>query len=385
MMDSMDSQQLLAFLDGELDGVHEEALFRRLATQADLRTEMQDHLAIRKAVQHDAVAFAPPASATAAIFAGLGFTIPPLAPVEGTVTTPGAGGTGWLRRAGLIGGSSAATLLLTLAYLAFVSPSPEHGSAAKSGETARSVPAQTMTPPPTQLMGEDLTAGQPRAGRGTSGTIREAGLIAAARAERMPDTDDLSPATLDPLPQRPLQRPEFQTQVRQLTNETPVMPTGFVLQVRNASARSYPVSSMPSQYDPAITNMSIGVMYRLSDRHALGIEVGQEAFAQQFSGRNGPYAVTYEQNPLAFWATASYRLTAESFVSTVLVPFVQVDLGGALQIGPLGRAYAGFEIRPVQNIAFLLGVEGSVLYYRFQNQWFNTQKLGLTYGLSYGF
>ena len=89
-----DSGMLNAFLDGELDSAHEETFFRTLANDSDLRTEMHDQLAIRKAIQHDAEAYTPPAAATSAVFGALGFSIPP------TIGTASATGR-FLGRAGI--------------------------------------------------------------------------------------------------------------------------------------------------------------------------------------------------------------------------------------------------------------------------------------------
>jgi hypothetical protein len=94
--------------------------------------------------------------------------------------------------------------------------------------------------------------------------------------------------------------------------------------------------------------------------------------------------VRYEQNPLAYWATAVYQFNGDALLPHVH-PFVQFQVGGAFQLGGLARATAGIKFKPFERIAIVMGAEGSMLLYRFQGSWFQTDKLGLTYGLAYEF
>lgn len=87
------SELLHDFLDGTLGSEHQEALFIALAQEAELRTEMQQLLRIKRAVQNDTEAFMPPPEAKDAIFARLGFGTPlptPTVPVQAPVQAPTA-------------------------------------------------------------------------------------------------------------------------------------------------------------------------------------------------------------------------------------------------------------------------------------------------------
>jgi hypothetical protein len=66
-------------------------------------------------------------------------------------------------------------------------------------------------------------------------------------------------------------------------------------------------------------------------------------------------------------------------------PYAQIQAGAAFNLGPLARAGVGVAVKPFEKISLLIGAEGSILAYKFQNKWFDTKKLGLTYGLSYEF
>lgn len=83
------SELLHDFLDGTLGSEHQEALFIALAQETELRSEMQQLLRIKRAVQNDTEAFMPPPEAKDAIFARLGFGTPfPTPPVPVQVPAP---------------------------------------------------------------------------------------------------------------------------------------------------------------------------------------------------------------------------------------------------------------------------------------------------------
>lgn len=70
------SELLIAYVDGELEQLQEPSLFQALNESSELRTEMRDLLAMRRAIKDDRVAFTPPLAATAAVFGTLGFSAP---------------------------------------------------------------------------------------------------------------------------------------------------------------------------------------------------------------------------------------------------------------------------------------------------------------------
>lgn len=74
------SEMLTLLLDGELDGVREQALYANLANDAELQTELRDMLAIRESVKQDHEAFTPPAEAKTAVFKSLGYAEPSCKP-----------------------------------------------------------------------------------------------------------------------------------------------------------------------------------------------------------------------------------------------------------------------------------------------------------------
>ncbi len=370
--DFMDERMLHAFLDGELDGAHEEVLFRKLSSNPELRTEMQENLAIRKAIQHDTEAFTPPAAATSAVFGALGFSMPPAGSIN-----PAAASGNILKRFWMSGGSALfAVAAAILIYLQFPAPVQED-------------PVRLVSIPPTQLLVEEtpalsdipVSAPAPVTRRTVTASDAIPVVPVAAVEERtlalrpvgtLPGKGDRSPRT------RYVQNGQVY-----FFDLLPT-PTGLSLQARNVAMRSDPAPRTVSQSEPWFRNVNLGLMYALSENHSIGIEGGQEAFPQHFDGIEDGGAVRYEQNPLAYWATAVYQFNGDALLPHVH-PFAQVQLGGAFRLGALARATAGIKFKPFERIAIVIGAEGSLLMYRFQNNWFQTDKLGLTYGLAYEF
>jgi len=407
--DYMDERMLHAFLDGELDSANEELLFEKLSSDSALRAEMQQHLAMRKAIQHDNEAFTPPASATSAVFAALGFSLPPLAAEAAPAGAMGAAGgvgaagsattgagSGTFRQVTL---STAAAVLAILAAL-FLSMQFPAITPDLSGTAQRvvSVPPTTLEIQETPALG-DLPVAAPAAAIPANRAAAAAAEVQeqASPSRDMRILDAREPGTRPIAALTPLETPAPEPEriragdVQFFNLVSP--PDGVTLYARNVALRSDPAPAVVSQSEPWFHNMNIGALYALSDHHAIGIEGGQEAFPQTFSGLEGGRSVRYEQNPMAYWATAVYQFNGDALLPHVH-PFVQAQAGGAFGqaasggmywLGPLARATLGIKLRPFERIAVVAGVEGTMLLYRFQGSWFDTNKIGLTYGVSYEF
>lgn len=377
--DYMDSRMLHAFMDGELGGAQEEALFHKLSDDASLRAEMQDHLAIRKAVQHDIEAFSPPASATAAIFTTLGFTIPGTGAAAAAAAATGTS----IGRSLLFGGGSAALALATAVCLFWLFP--------LGLEQAQAPVERVVSSPSSVLVIEEPAsiADLPASTTGSAGSVSQPAspapteiLAPAAITERSITPRDMQLlASAISEPGEPQRVKAGQVQFYDLIPK----PDGVTLYARNVALRSDPAPTVVSQSEPWFRNVNLGVMYALDDHHAIGIEGGREPYSQHFSGINDlGLNVRFEQNPLAYWATAVYQFTGDPLLPHVH-PFFQLQAGAAFELGGLGRAAIGFKFRPYDRIAVVVGAEGSMLLYRFQRNWFTTNKVGLTYGLTFEF
>ena len=366
---------LHAFLDGELDGTHEEVLFEKLASQEGLRAEMQDSLAVRKAIQHDTEAFTPPAAATSAVFAALGFSMPPVSTAQAAT----AGGSA-ARRLWVSGGSAVVAVTAAL-LLYFLFPQP----AQQTTERVVTTPAGTLAIAEIPAL-SDLPVSAPAAKRTVTAVPLQLNPAPLVLTDEAIDEVQLDMRPIASIDEHGLEAPKTRyISGRQvyLRDVVPV-PQGWTVQLRNVALRANPAPMTISQSEPWFRNLNVGLMYALAENHAIGIEGGQEAFPQNFNGIEDGGAVRYEQNPLAYWATAVYQFNGDALLPHVH-PFVQLQVGGAFRLGGLGRATAGLKFKPFDRIAIVLGAEGSLLVYKFQDTWFQTDKLGLTYGLAYDF
>lgn len=372
----MDSRMLHAFMDGELGSPQEEALFQKLSSDPALRAEMQDHLAIRKAVQHDIEAYTPPASATAAIFTTLGFTIPSSSVTAGAAATAAAEGGSMLRSMWVSAASSAlAVATAVLLYMQFPVALDAIGTVV---ERVVSSPSDVVVVEESAPISDLAVTTHRRSAPAAAAPVSSTAAVVEEREVTMRDMQLLAAA---------LSEPEAPGRVRgEQVYFYDLLPTpdGLTFHARNVALRSDPAPSVVSQSEPWFRNVNLGLMYALDDHHAIGIEGGRESFSQHFTGLENGMGVRYEQNPLAYWATAVYQFTGEPLLPHVH-PFLQLQAGGAFEIGGLGRATLGIKFRPFDRIAVIAGAEGSLMVYRFQSNWFSTNKVGMTYGLSYEF
>ena len=375
--DFTESRMLHAYLDGELDGAHEEALFRTLSENSALRAEMQDHLAIRKAIQFDSQAFSPPPAATAAIFGALGFSIP------SAVNAAPAGGAGrfWFASGSAILAVATSLLLSTLfqgtseVSLAGIDTQMRPVFVIRIDETP-GLPDLALSSQASAAALPELE-GAPQAGSTVAVSDQLIGSF-----EAIDEFSAIAPASFATRGEPDLRgvRAPFIAYV----NLLPIVPDRIQFYARNSALQAQPVTAVESASTFPLTDMGFGALMPLTRRHSVGLEFGRETFPQRFSGTLRGASVEYEQNPIAYCATAVYQFNAGELLPLIW-PYWQLQVGAAYNIGPLARATMGIAIKPFDRIAVLVGAEGSILAYKFQDRWFDTRKAGLTYGLQYEF
>ncbi|MBL0177412.1 MAG: hypothetical protein IPP94_19580 [Ignavibacteria bacterium] len=152
---------------------------------------------------------------------------------------------------------------------------------------------------------------------------------------------------------------------------------------RNSSS---PAATVGAASDPLFADMAVALAYRIDEEHAIGLEAGQEAFPQNYSGSEEGRSVRYEQNLLTPWFGALYRYRPSwARMSPVLGPFAEAHAGITREWWPQTRLTLGLSYTPFPLLSFEAGLEGTLLAYPFQGSWFTTRKLGVTYGLVVSF
>jgi hypothetical protein len=392
-------------LDGELDSSQEVSLYAQLASNAELRHEMRQHLALRAAVQKDRAALVPPLSLTNTVFSGLGFA----APLAGAAAGTAGGGLflQWLSKFGLPLLSAATAAGITIAVSSDNSTLHSQDSRATTQAIAgESAAIQQQLPAAEQrdwsversaLQSELDEAKSTIAAlrKERSSLLRELGNRAVALPSPVPDNSTVSQQPSDspeaqPLPVRQMhmtttlmvtaasQQQPFQPLPIELATPSFMLYPSFMVQLRGIALQGLtPVTPKPdlSWYD----NASVAFLYQLSDRSTIGVEIGNEAFPQAFEHERNGQIIRTEQYPTSTWGGIMYRHQFEPLVSNVR-PFVQA-LAGGTRFGPMGRMAGGFHYAPGGPLAFVAGIEGTVATYTIQNRWFGSTKLGFTYGV----
>jgi hypothetical protein len=441
------SELLHDFLDGTLGSEHQEALFIALAQETELRSEMQQLLRIKRAVQNDTEAFMPPPEAREAIFARLGFgTAIPAPPVP--VQTPVAANTiaeaamsaapkagRFLWREVLL--SSLATSLFTgLLFFFFLRPYGNSMSTGFFGGNSGNGGNGAM--PPTSGYAQTNAMESP-SGRHTlssstqdtmrvlrevvhhyhdasqdanvgtlqreftnfqtmmlalTGELRSALHDAQAENKRLTAertaAHDMQALPLEhPTEHLPQEPQKSQTEQPVAASHDTAPKTGewynnLTLGVRGMRSRSLPQATIGSNAAQAIApNTAISALYRLAAQHEIGIEAGQEAFFQSFRSRNNE-GIPFIIEQNPTLSWAGVAYRYTLFPESMLTPFVHTVLGGA-DVGLTGRAMLGVRFAPDSRTQFLLGAEASAIIYGHQGLWYTSENIGFTYGVSIRF
>ncbi|GBD06664.1 hypothetical protein HRbin21_00461 [bacterium HR21] len=353
-------QQLHQLLDGELPESQEEGLFWALASDEELRTAFRQLLLVQRILPHAQPTV--PAFLEEQILQQLGRSRDVLRRVPQWL--------GLLLSA--LGGAAIATVALLLAL--------------RSPETA---PLTSPLPEPTDLamvLPKPPSSLTPSARREAS--LHEPGGMLSAEApavfpepspmglgELLPsETKPVSPVSRTPQIAVPYAPPSFGAPKLSLPAASPSA-LAFSIRSLGAWEATTPEVSLPSRVPFGLRDLALGIVSELSPEHSVGVEIGSEAFPQEFQSRTG---TLYRQRPTLLWAGLWYQWTLPVGNPR---PFVRATLGGTL-IGPVGKATAGILLPLGAGLHASFGVEGTVLAYTFDTRWFVTRKIGLTYGIT---
>ncbi len=411
------AELLNAYLDGELDNVSESVFFRMLADNQDLRTELRDAMAVQTYVQRDSESLLPPAHLKQGVLEGVGFSAQPEARRRKRLWP-----LAWLStRPGTVLTSALAGALLTLGAVWLLN-SPE---SAPPQLTSRSneAPANDL-----RSSGPEYPIVHSSAGADEGQTTSESGPIVssetfeesqtsevpAATRQRMPSSEGTASQEKESFASASTTQRNALTLTRllaapaasesgtyasqygaQLPDKVPAVAAalmtdspealGLWLSMRGTANRSFPDVPTRTNSDPWFQNIGLGLFYDLDEQHAFGLELGQEVFGQRFRGVENGVPTRFEQRPLLFWLGGAYQMTAAPLESLAgIQPFVRLIAAGT-ETGPLGKALLGLQWRPDARVSLNLGLEGSLLYYQFQGTWFNSRKLGVSYGMTLSF
>lgn len=442
------SELLSSFLDNELDGVETSTLFYSLAQNQDLQTELRHLIAVRSALHGSllsppdyltarvlaatglaAAPGAPPGAASGAA--------PAVAEASGSTLTRVLSGRPFLM---------AISSLVTAAVMWFVwpgvrqearvtSPDSLRAPAARSEQAAQRAPVADRVSPSDAGAGGGGQAGRadirahapapaivatatdvrsrtsasvrakPRntfgdAARNARESTRQPVLNADAPANAAGGGERVVPAIeavpkIEAVPMRNSAAPRALPVEEVGTAGGEALPLApaeldvadvprFRFALRGFGSRSFPNPDIAANLEPPFNNLAISMVYAPNAHHAFGVEAGQENVLQVYRRRDGDTVFTTEQNYLAAWGGGVYQYSMNEIAALGGVqPFGGV-MAGAMATGPMARATLGLRLRQ-GNAALMVGGEGTIVGYRFQDEWFSTSMLGFTYGLSIEF
>jgi hypothetical protein len=232
----------------------------------------------------------------------------------------------------------------------------------------------------------DPSAAVPPAPPMQTASVPQPGVIPPSSADTAPDAAEVRALEAMDLPVLATPAPQMDTSVVAPIGMQPRisgvrLPRGFTLAFTGLAKSSAPVVDLPSASDPLFNRMSISLGYMLDASSHIGLTFGQEAFPQRFNGREERIAVRYEQNLLTPWAAAWYRHSFGALLFEDLHPWAEISAGSTREFWPLMRGGVGlaYDLHPLLRLQ--AGVDLGVLGYRFQDRWFTTRHLGVSYGL----
>ncbi len=424
------SEMLNLLLDGEIDMIRESLLYKELATNTEIQSELKEVLGIRQAILKDVEAFTPPQAATAKIFSDLGYSSPP-GLAESEDSSPGF----WSKIFKRVVVPAAILLLAGIgSVLHFGNDAPSGIERALAPGSARGpIVTNNAAPAARTSRGELNTAGS---NSGFSATRKIPGSTAGTAANSAPASAmNAMPAgsagsnaadtymknnaaeTTMPAPERnylmlaalstPGQanvygsfaprasaRAEIMRSRNYFTMNKSLLTLGeesefrrrFSLHVRGIYALSNPEKSLQwSGKNQIYTNFSLGGFLTVSENLSFGAEIGQEPFGQVFISQSDNPEEKYDQGPNVFWFGIASRYEFKGVSVIGINPYAQAFVGGST-LGPLVRCQGGLQVPvPGSKLAVTAGYEGSKLWYKNQNTWYSTNKHGLAIGLMFKF
>ena len=132
-------------------------------------------------------------------------------------------------------------------------------------------------------------------------------------------------------------------------------------------------------------NLDFNLLYNINNYHSVGIIIGWKDFAQTFNRTIGNHKFKQQQIPMLFYGSLLYSYDFSNILSlNNFTPYLQASLGGT-SIGPILGINLGTNVDIYRNFGLSLTSEYNILFYNVENTIYNSDKLGLKFGIFYGF
>ncbi len=403
------SELLSMLVDGELDSTQETSLYTYLAGSEELRAEMRELLAIKESVRNDTEAFTIPQGMKKRVFAAVGLTpaSSPDVPVTQAIIRNSMLKSTWNKVWSPLLSAAVATALTALFFMLFFNNG--NVTTDRAGNTKNTVPVVSSQENDRTNNEQAITGtdNKQRTGRKHSGqlSVNNASIADESNSGiskndvKIPDNRETQGNNLEYASLVPDKNSDnFSSMNYGETGKLPAVFSpgknkmleqiqsnglGITLLVRGISASSNPSAEINSQANPVFNNMGIGGYVNIFDNVDVGLEIGQEPYPQSYYQNS---IAKVEQNYTTFWAGFSIKAMTGKHIEFLAgaMPYGQIIIGGS-RLGPIGRLAAGLQYSWNNSFGVMLGLEGSMLVYKYQGRTYSTEKIGMTYGLTYSF
>ncbi len=400
------------YLDGTISESAEQSLFSAMAQNDMLRKEFNEALLLRTAVRNDAAGVIPPAELTAAVFASAGYT------TANAITL-------WLAK---YWGVFTTVFLTGLVVWLLLHRSGENTNFAQMQTT--SIIHDTVynneplpTEPAQQILSveqynillqdnqnlhtltntlrneiknlrEELQFATVNNQLATINTTNNSVLLPKNNSSAQETTlgqseESIRTATPSSVYYVPLEQP---TTLRKVVTNAPDLfgvyqehNSLWDISLRSTLLKQQNANEVPTNDNIGVTNVVATGFYKWRDYAHVGIEVGREQFAQEYTTTlNNGNKANVLQNPTLLWGGISSRFLWSNFLNQdVATPYLQLT-GALTSVGEIGRAMIGVHLNSGSQLHMMLGVESAQLWYSVQGSSYTSSKVGLFYGISYG-
>ena len=133
--------------------------------------------------------------------------------------------------------------------------------------------------------------------------------------------------------------------------------------------------------DAGLENVAVGVTYNANSNFSVVLEGGKESYLLSFkTPKSDDRVFIHEARPSILWGGIGGRYSFTN--SSRFTPFSQLVIGGS-EAGMMGRGMIGLNWDATDRIGFNVGAEYSVVGYRYLGDLNLSDRLGLTYGLTF--
>lgn len=406
----MDYNSLIhEFLEGGLSKTREDELFAQFSSNEELRGELRNSINIDNALGKKLSSFAPSAKATIDLFSKAGFGAPGFASEEAPQKTSFFKKYSQGLKAGFFTGLTAIIIVLLLWPEGNIGElnALRDNNAALEKDKADLIAKVSVLEKETQKKAAPVISSIESSQSETEKTntiIKYVYIEKPASEELEAQNNSDETPVLKPfnkvnnerivhysLSGACNQNPEFNTIAPPTVdygqfaanNEEKKILNNFSIELRNTQYWNSSEADELLTEETEFQNIGAALFWNVNKNLAVGIDVRQEKFFQKFVGRDEfDDLYEYKQYP-NFWSVSG-ALRYNFFSYSAFNVYTQLMLGG-VNSGITGRLQLGMEYALTPSTSVMLGAEGSWLHFKYDNAWFDSNKIGVHYGMSFKF